>query len=107
MDLLIPPPPAIGTVAIQLITAGARVGEEDHGRWLFRNLTLSFKPGQCTGITGRNGAGKTTLLCLCLGDRAPDEGSVKVGNRVVFNYIDQARMQLKGTGTVLEEIAEG
>jgi len=107
LDLLIPPPPAIGNVAIQLINAGARVGEGDHERWLFRNLTLSFKPGQCTGITGRNGAGKTTLLRLCLGERAPDEGSVKIGNRVVFNYIDQARMQLKGMGTVLEEIAEG
>ena len=35
------------------------------------------------------------------------EGAVKIGKRVIFNYIDQARMQLKGTGTVLEEIAEG
>src|SRR5205823_13514931 len=36
-----------------------------------------------------------------------DEGSVKIGKRAVFNYIDQARMQLVGTGTVLEEISEG
>ena len=34
------------------------------------DLTLSLKPGQCTGIVGRNGVGKTTLLRLCLGQRA-------------------------------------
>ena len=32
---------------------------------------------------------------------------MKIGKRVIFNYIDQARMQLKGTGTVLDEISEG
>ena len=56
---------------------------------------------------GRNGVGKTTLLRICLGERPLDEGTVKIGKRVVFNYIDQARMQLDGTGSVLEEISEG
>src|SRR5205085_5959212 len=36
-----------------------------------------------------------------------DEGTVKIGKRVLFNYIDQARMQLTGAGTVLEEISDG
>src|SRR6266567_4031589 len=107
MDLLIPPPPELGNHAIQLVNAGAKVGEGDRQRWLFRGLTLSLKPAQCTGIVGRNGVGKTTLLRLCLGERRPDEGTVKIGKRVLFNYIDQARMQLTGTGTVLEEISDG
>lgn len=107
MDLLIPPPPALGNHAIQLGHVGAKVGEDEAQRWLFRGVTLSLKPGQCTGIIGRNGVGKTTLLRLCLGERPPDEGTVKIGSRVVFNYIDQARMQLQGSGTVLEEIAGG
>ena len=107
MDLLIPPPPDLGNTAMNLIHAGARVGQDESERWLFRDLTLSLKPGQCTGIVGRNGVGKTTLLRLCLGERAPDEGTVKIGKKVIFNYIDQARMQLKGTGTVLDEVAEG
>jgi ATP-binding cassette subfamily F protein uup len=107
MDLLIPPPPALGNHAIKLHNAGARIlkGEREH--WLFCGLTLSLEPGQCTGIIGRNGVGKTTLLRICLGERPADQGTVKIGTRVVFNYIDQARMQLKGTGTVLEEISEG
>ncbi|HYG33476.1 MAG TPA: ABC-F family ATP-binding cassette domain-containing protein [Clostridia bacterium] len=107
MDLLIPPPPKLGNMAIDLEQAGVRVGEGDEERWLFRNLTLSLKPGQCTGIVGRNGVGKTTLLRVCLGERSLDEGTVKIGKQVVFNYIDQARMQLNGSGTVLAEISDG
>src|SRR2546422_41634 len=106
MDLLIPPRPELGNHAIQLANAGAKVGEGDRQRWLFRGLTLSLKPAQCTGIVGRNGVGKTTLLRLCLGERRPDEGTVKIGKRVLFNYIDQARMQLNGTGRSEEHTSE-
>ena len=107
MDLLIPPAPEIGNLAVDLVNAGAKVGAPGSERWLFRHLTAELKPGQCTGVVGRNGVGKTTLLRICLGERQADEGTVKTGKKVVFNYIDQTRMQLKGTGTVLEEIAEG
>jgi ATP-binding cassette subfamily F protein uup len=107
MDLLIPPPPDLGNMAIDLENAGAKVGEGESERWLFRGLTLSLKPAQCTGILGRNGAGKTTLLRICLGERNTDEGTAKIGKKVVFNYIDQSRMQLDGTGTVLQEISAG
>ncbi|HLH57407.1 MAG TPA: ABC-F family ATP-binding cassette domain-containing protein [Verrucomicrobiae bacterium] len=111
MDLLIPPPADLGNTAIELEKIGAKIvetaSESGPERWLFRGLTLSFKPGQCTGILGRNGAGKTTLLRICLGQRQPDEGTVKIGRKVVFNYIDQGRMQLEGTGTVLQEISNG
>jgi ATP-binding cassette subfamily F protein uup len=58
-------------------------------------------------VVGRNGVGKTTLLRLCLGERAPEEGSVKIGTKVAFNYIDQTRMQLDGSRTVLAEVADG
>lgn len=105
MDLLLPPAPEIGNTAVDLINAGVLVGEGPDARWLFRGLNLSLKPGQCTGIVGRNGVGKTTLLRCCLGEREPHEGSVKIGRKVVFNYIDQARMQLDGTKTVIEEVA--
>ena len=107
MDLLIPPPPALGNTAMDLTKVGARIGEGECERWLFRGLTVSLKPAQCTGILGRNGAGKTTLLRICLGERSPDEGVIKIGKKVVFNYIDQARMQLDGTGSVLQEISGG
>jgi len=104
MDLLIPPAPEIGNTAVELTGAGMRAGES--GRWLFRNLNLSLRPGQCTGVVGRNGAGKTTLLRVCLGEAAPVEGTATIGKRVVFNYIDQSRMRLDGKGTVMEEVSD-
>ncbi|MBB5037306.1 ABC-F family ATP-binding cassette domain-containing protein [Prosthecobacter dejongeii] len=107
MDLLLPPPAEMGDIAVNLENVGGKV-DQDNGdvRWLFKNLDVVFRPGQCTGIVGRNGAGKTTLLRICMGQREPDIGKATVGKKVVFNYIDQTRMQLMGDGTVLAEVAD-
>jgi ATP-binding cassette subfamily F protein uup len=105
MDLLIPPPPELGNTAVELENAGAKVGEDATERWLFRHLDFSLKPGQCTGVVGRNGVGKTTLLRICMGERKPDAGTVKIGKRVSFNYIDQTRMQIDDANTVMAEVA--
>ena len=107
MDILIPPPPNMGNVGVDLENVGAKVGEGAQERWLFRNLTLSMRPGQCTGVVGRNGAGKTTLLKVCLGERPPDEGEVVIGKRVIANHIDQGRMRLDHSRTVMAEIEDG
>ncbi|MCF7673993.1 MAG: ATP-binding cassette domain-containing protein [Akkermansiaceae bacterium] len=107
MDLLIPAPPDLGNIVVELENAGLNIGTAGQPRWLFRHLTLTLRPGQCTGIVGRNGVGKTTLLKLCLGELKPTEGSAVIGKRVKVNYIDQTRMQLDGTGTLLDEIADG
>jgi ATP-binding cassette subfamily F protein uup len=106
MDLLLPPAPEMGNVGVELTGVSAKVGEGREERWLFRNLNLSLVAGQCTGIVGRNGAGKTTLLKICMGEREPDEGTAVVGKRVKFNYIDQSRMQLDGSGSVMAEVAD-
>ena len=106
MDLLLPPAPKLGNMAVELVKVGARVGEGAEERWLFRGLNLSLRPGECTGVVGRNGVGKTTLLRLCLGDREPEEGKVTIGKRSIFNYIDQSRMQLDGNSTVLAEVSD-
>ena len=107
MDLLLPPPPDLGNVVVELENAGVNIGSAANPRWLFRHLTASLRPGQCTGIVGRNGVGTTTLLKVCLGELAPTEGTAVVGKRVKVNYIDQTRMALDATGTLLDEIAEG
>ena len=106
MDLLIPPAPETGNVAVELVNTGMSYSTDNGERWLFRKMNLSLRPGQCTGIVGRNGVGKTTLLRLCLGEQDPVEGTVTIGKRVVFNYIDQGRIQLNGTGTVMQEISD-
>lgn len=107
MDLLIPPAPEIGNIAVELEKVSIIVGDADRQRYLARDLTLSIRPGQCTGIVGRNGVGKTTLLQVCLGKRPADAGTVQIGKKIRVNYIDQARMQLEGTGSLLDEVADG
>ena len=107
MDLLIPPPPQLGDVVVELEDAGVNVGSAAHPRWLFRHVFLKLEPGTCTGIVGRNGVGKTTLLKLCLGHIEPSEGRAVTGKRVKVNYIDQTRMQLDGGGSLLDEISDG
>ena len=107
MDLLLPPAADLGNVVIELEQAGVNVGTEGLPRWLFRHLDLSIRPGTCTGIVGKNGVGKTTLLKLCLDQLNPTEGTAVLGKRVKINYIDQTRMQLDGTGSLLDEISDG
>jgi ATP-binding cassette subfamily F protein uup len=108
MDLLLPPAADLGNVVIELEQAGVNVGTEKLPRWLFRHLDLSIRPGTCTGIVGKNGVGKTTLLLkLCLDQLQPTEGTAVLGKRVKINYIDQTRMQLDGTGSLLDEISDG
>lgn len=102
MDLIIPPAPPLANVVVDAVGLGARL---DDGRWLFSQLDLSFAPGTCTGIIGRNGLGKTTLLRLLMGEREPDEGAVQIGKKTVFNYVDQQRLLLDPTKSVMEEVA--
>ena len=107
MDVLIPPPPGMGNVGVELEEVGVKVGEGNLERWLFRHLDLSLTPGRCIGVVGKNGVGKTTLLKVCMGELEPTEGTATIGKKIQINYIDQSRMQLDGTGTVLEEISDG
>ncbi len=103
MDLLIPPPPRLGNTIVDLEDVSITLGD----RTLFRHLNLSLEEGQCTGIVGKNGVGKTTLLKICLDQLEPTSGTAVLGKQVRINYIDQSRMQLDGTGSLLDEISDG
>ena len=103
MDLLIPPPPRLGNTIVELDDVSITLGD----RTLFRHLDLSLEEGQCTGIVGKNGVGKTTLLKICLAQLQPTSGTALLGKQVKVNYIDQSRMQLDGTGSLLDEISDG
>lgn len=103
MELVIPPPPPLGNRVVELINVGMELG----GKRLFSHLDLTFAGGTRLGITGRNGLGKTTLLKIILGQLAPLEGDVKIGQLTKFNYVDQGRLQLNEERTVFEEISDG
>jgi ATP-binding cassette subfamily F protein uup len=103
MDLVIPPPPQLGNRVVETVNLGMSVA----GRTLFRGFTFTFENGQRVGVAGRNGLGKTTLLRALIGQLPPSEGTIKVGPLTTFNYVDQARLQLREDRTVYEEVADG
>ena len=107
LELLIPLPPRLGNTVVKLEGVGMNVGSETLPRWLFRNFNLDLEAGQCTGIVGKNGVGKTTLLKIALDQLSPSEGTAVLGKQVRINYIDQTRMQLDGSGSLLDEISNG
>ena len=103
MELCIPPPPQLGNRVVELSNLGIELG----GQTLFRHFSFVFENGRRIGVAGRNGLGKTTLLKAIIGELAPTEGGVKVGQLTKFNYVDQGRLQLREERTALEEVSDG
>lgn len=103
MELVIPTPPKLANVVVELKEVGHFYAKEP----VFLGLDLEFKEGECIGIVGPNGAGKTTLLRLILGEMEPTEGRVTIGKRTEFNYVDQTRLELDEDKSVLEEVSQG
>ena len=103
VDLIIPPAPGLGSTILNLKHVGMELG----GKKLFEGLDFNFDKKRKLGIIGRNGLGKTTLLRIILGELNPDTGNIVVGERTVFNYIDQSRLALNDEKSVIQELGEG
>ncbi len=103
VDLVIPPALRMGNQVVALKEVGVSFGE----RTLFKDLSLEIEPGSRIGIIGPNGAGKSTLLKVILGQLPPTEGAVSISHNIKFNYIDQERLLLDDSKSVLDEIGEG
>ena len=103
MELCIPPPPQLGNRTVEVSDLGVELG----GRRLFSGFNYTFENGKRIGVCGRNGLGKTTLLKMIIGQLAPTDGSVKIGQLTKFNYVDQGRLQLNEERSVLDECSDG
>ena len=103
VELIIPTPSSLGTTVLNLKNLGMELG----GKRLFDGLDFKFDRKRKLGIIGRNGLGKTTLLKIILGELQAAKGEVVVGERTVFNYIDQSRVALNDENTVIQELGDG
>lgn len=103
VELLIPPPPKLGNIVVNLEGVGMARG----GKQLFSGLDLQFEAGSCTGVIGRNGVGKTTMLNIMMGLLEPDEGEVTIGQKTQFNYADQTRLAVDGSKSMIQEVGGG
>ena len=59
-----------------------------------KNISLTLRDGEVTGILGLNGAGKSTLMRLIYGLLKPTHGEIFVDNISVTTSPDTARKQL-------------
>lgn len=103
MELVIPPPPPLANLVAELSEVGHFYDRDP----LFLGLDLEFKAGECVGVVGPNGVGKSTFLKILIGQLEPSAGSVRIGKRTEFNYVDQTRLELDEDKSVLEEVSQG
>jgi ATP-binding cassette subfamily F protein uup len=103
VELILPPAPPFGSRVLNLKNLGIELG----GRQLFSALNFNFERHRKLGIIGRNGLGKTTLLRIILGELQPGTGHIDLGDKTVFNYVDQSRLALNDKNTVIQEIGDG
>lgn len=65
----------------------------DHIQWRYekslpdvlKDLCMEIKPGEAIGLIGESGAGKTTLVDIILGLFEPQEGTIKVDDKNIFD----------------------
>ena len=103
MELIIPPANRIGNQTVILENINLSFGE----RPIIKNFSHEFQPLSKVGIIGPNGIGKSSLLKIITGELKPDSGKLKHAPALEFNYIDQGKLKLDETKTVVEEVAGG
>lgn len=70
-------------------------------RTLYRNLTLSIKPGDFWGVLGPNGAGKTTLLMTLCKQLPAAAGDLYLNGQSIHHY--SARQIAQQIGVLFQE----
>ena len=110
------PPPGEEDVMAVRLEAKERGGDQvlvaDHVRIAFgeRVLLAGFgaivRRGEFVGLVGANGAGKSTLLKAFTGERAPDEGSVRIPESVTLSHYRQDLAQVPEDATLYDAIAD-
>jgi ABC-type Mn2+/Zn2+ transport system ATPase subunit len=59
------------------------------GTPVLRDVTLTVRPGQFTGVVGPSGSGKTSLLRILLGTSRPQHGTVTRSAGTAVGYVPQ------------------
>jgi ATP-binding cassette subfamily F protein 3 len=110
---LSPPPGDEAAMAVRF-KSGGRGGDQV---MVAENLTIRFddrvlldhfsgvlRRGDVLGLIGPNGAGKSTLLATLLGDRAPDGGTIRLGDTIDVEVYRQDMRQVPRDKTLFDII---
>ncbi|RMG31730.1 MAG: ABC transporter ATP-binding protein [Bacteroidetes bacterium] len=82
------------------------LGVEFGGKWLFREATYQFLPGERIGLIGRNGAGKSTLLKILAEELSPSEGNVHKAGGYTVAYFNQDLLSYQSEQPIAEVARE-
>lgn len=63
----------------------------ERGRFVLRDVAVTFKPGVMSGIVGPNGSGKSTLLRILCGLLRPQRGHVVLDDKPLDRYGSRER----------------
>ncbi|MCF8230406.1 MAG: energy-dependent translational throttle protein EttA [Bacteroidales bacterium] len=103
IEIPIPNGPRLGKNVVEAIDV--RKAYDD--KLLIEDLNFTLPQAGIVGVIGPNGAGKTTLFRMILGEEEPDDGEIKIGETVMFGYVDQRHADLDPEKTVFEVISGG
>ena len=103
VEIFIPSGERLGNIVVE----AKNLTKAFDDKLLFENFSFELPPAGIVGVIGPNGAGKTTLFKLITGQEQPDEGSMRLGDKVELGYVDQNRDELNADKTVYDEISEG
>jgi len=90
-----------------LVIEADRISKAYGGKQVVRDFSLRVMRGERIGVIGANGAGKTTMISLLTGALGPAAGTVRIGSNVVMASLDQNRMSLEPTTTLLDALTGG
>lgn len=80
------PPPHSGA---HVLTVSGMNFSYDNQRWILKDVDLDISHGQKIAFVGYNGMGKTTLLRVLAGALTPQEGTLRLGHKIVLGYQSQ------------------
>ncbi len=102
-EIQIPPGPRLGNTVVEVKNLTKGFGE----RVLIEDLSFSLPPNGIVGVIGPNGVGKTTLFKMIVGEEAPDQGKITIGETVQTSYVDQSRGGIDDSKNVWETVSDG